>query len=604
MRHPLPLAFLSLLLVHCAASGYEKARKADTADAYRDFVRASPRDPAVGIARERLAELEFEKARRLQTPLALKRFLDEFEGSPRRSDAQVLLEGLRFEAALQRNSSVGWNDFLRDHPQGVHAGDARSKLDEADYRDAREAGTAKAMRDYLGKHPDSKNRVEGEKLLDDRLFAEARPKGPRAVMEYLDTAAAGTHRDEARAELKTREVLARAAVGDFEAAYREAELIPEPDKRKATLEKVGEAELEWASAQLDPMALETLAKSREGVAVEARARAKALSSDKKGGAALKELAARLEPTRYSRPEDELIKVLEASDPRERWLAAEELGRIGARRAIDPLLNQVAGSRFVRVRVKAFDALRAIFSALPADTVEVEVRQRAEGLRKVAQGQELQIKLAVLDELLGDDKAAAEGYARSLRTNGNDDTFVLRRMAQVRIRRKEAFSTAVAARELATAVLAMIEQRAEQQAGLNAALYSRTLCGARDDARDAAALLKGLPPATASDFPEDLLAFGQRADEAVRVSAAKLADVEAEARVKDRSFKGCDDEGDSKARLADGEEDRLKAVAELSAKKDARVKPALERTARLDPAMRVRQAAKAALGAPAAEARAK
>ncbi|MGC4113345.1 MAG: hypothetical protein QM765_01445 [Myxococcales bacterium] len=126
------------------------------------------------------------------------------------------------------------------------------------------------------------------------------------------------------------------------------------------------------------------------------------------------------------------------------------------------------------------------------------------------------------------------------------------------------------------------------------LLSRTLCGARDDARTALSTLQNLPPEVARDFPEDLQSFVQRALQNERLASARLSDVEVEARAADKKFKGCDDDAGLADRLAEGDAERLKAVGELAARPEELVVQALELTARRDPSAKVREAAKKAL----------
>jgi hypothetical protein len=588
------LAIAALVLFFaCAGSGYETARRQDTKASYRRFLRERPEDPAAESARERLAELEFLEARRQNSPLGYKRFLEEFPQSPRRGDAQILLENLRFEVARGAGTSLAWNEFLRDHPSGAHADAARAALDAVDFEDAKKAGTAVALQDYLARHPETANRTEAERLVDDRLFIEAREKGPRALVGYLDASGAGVHRDEARAALLVREALARAQVGDFGPARRKAELVVDLSERRKLSAALDEQELEWVAASLEPARLETFATRRpDGTGERARALARALRRDPKELQELRALAARLDPARYARPAPELLQVLSAGDPRERWLAAEELGRMGARQAIDPLLDAAAGSRFARVRSRALAALQSLFALLPIDALEVEVRARAEALRKLAQGPALQVRLSILEDLMGDEKAALEDYARALRGDAAD-LLVLRRIASLRARRGEAFSAAVAARDLATRVLQAVERR-EGEEGASPALLARTLCGARDDAQDALALLQAMPAAAAAEFPEDLGLFRRRAEEATRLASARLSDAEARARAEEKAFRGCDDDGGLATRLADGESDRRAAVTQAAQRKDSRLQPALARVARFDPSADVRAAARDAL----------
>ncbi len=583
------LAILAAALCACATSSFDKVRQADSVEAYRDYLRQHSAEPAAVQARARLAELEFQAARRQNTILAYKRFLDSFGESPRASDAQVLLEGLRFEAARGADSSAAWNEFLRDHPAGAHAAQARSALCEADFRAAKEAGTSKAMLEFLALHPDSPRRPEAEKAADDLMYAEAQKGGTRALLSYLEKSSVGRYRDQARSQLTVREALVLAELGEFQRARERAELIGDQKDRQEALARIDRSQLQWAAASLSAKELESFAKSRTGpLAEEARASAKALPSDGK----LLAVAVRLDPTRYARPVDEMLRVLDAADPRDRWLAAEELGRVGALSAIDALLEASAVSRFARVRARAFEALRRTFDLLPEDAKELEVRTRLESLRKLAQGPVLQLKVSMLEELLGELRAAADDYAKAQRGDSSD-LFTLARLAQIRARRGEGFSTAVAARDLASRVEQLVEQRSSEES-LSPLLLARTLCGAKDVARLSVELISAIPAQAASDFPEDLAAFELKAEQAERLASARLADAEAAARAGDRSFKGCDDDGDLAARLAEGRADRLKAVAELAARKDPRVRPALEIRSRRDPDEQVRAAAVAAL----------
>ncbi len=582
------------LFAGCGNAALDKARREDTPESWRTFLRENQGHPASEAAAGRLAELEFERARRLNTTLAYKRFLDEFPGSARQQDATILLEGLRFEAAAEQDTAAAWQEFLRDHPNGAHAEEARTRLDEAEFREAKAANTAEALRDYALRHPNSKHRLEAEKRADDLQFEAAKKGGPRALLGYLDANAAGGHRDEARAALLNREVLARVAIGAFEEAWRDAEHVRDEAARAELKRQVALAQLEWIAASLDAAKLDAFAKANPGeVGDLAKARAKALASDRRASD-LKLLAQRLDPRHYARPEQELINVLGAPEPRDRWLAATELGRIGSMRAFDELLQTCAVARFSRVRHHAFEALRTIVALLPQDTLDIELRQRIEALRRVAQGPDLHIKLAVLEELLGDRRAALADYARALRVDERDP-FVLTRMAEIRVRLSEGYSAAVAARELGNSVLSLVKQRAQEEGSLSPLLLARTLCGAHHDARFAVKLIQDLPKSAGEDFPDDLLQFAQRAAEAERLAGARLSDAEAAARLADRDFRGCDDDGQLLARLSEGVADRLKVIAELVRLADPKVQPALVLAAQRDPSGKVREAAKAALG---------
>jgi hypothetical protein len=288
----------------------------------------------------------------------------------------------------------------------------------------------------------------------------------------------------------------------------------------------------------------------------------------------------------------MVRVLASVDPRDRWLAAEELGLMGARGATEALVDAAAASRFTRVRERAYAALVALVAVLPPEVRELELRQRLEALRKVAQTPALLVKVALLEELAGEETHATATYQRCLSSDPSD-LFVLQRLAALRIKRGEGFGAAIAARELATRVQQLIEQRSHEE-GLSSLLLARTLCGARDVAESAIEIITHLPPQVAHDFPEDLQLFTRRVSEAHKLASARLADVEADARAADRTFCGCDDAGDFRERLKEGEADRLKVVSELSMRSGDPVRFALGLAARRDPSLQVREAARAAL----------
>ena len=591
MRPLASLCVCALLFSGClgGVTAYDRARREDSSAAWARFLREHPTDPMAPQVKQRLGELEFQVARRQNGILAYKRFLAAHPDSDRKKDADLLLENLRFEVAAKADTPLAWVEFLRDHPAGAHGAEAKEKLDEADWKDAVKEGTAKAIADYVARHPESAHRQDADRMQDDRLFAEAQGAGPRALVAYLEKSGAGSHRDEARGALAEREATAKAFLGDFVGARRAAELVPAEAARRKVMAEIERAELDRVSAALDAKALEEFAFRHEGaLADEAKARAKALAKDK----ALKGLAERLSPAHFARPEEELLRVLAAPDPRERWLAAEELGLMGARRTVDALLEAAATSRFSRVRERAFVALLALYALLPQEIKDVEARARLEAVRKVAQSPALMVKMALLEELLADAAAALVDYQKSMKGD-QTDLFVLRRMLALKLAKGESFGAATAARELAGRVGQLLEQRAQEE-GLSPLLLSRTLCGAKDDARAAVEALAGLSPQAARDFPEDLQLFQRRAAEVLRLTTARLSDAEADARSADHGFKGCDDDGSLHPRLAEGEADRLKVVVELSRRPEEAARQALSLSALHDPAAKVREAAKAAL----------
>jgi hypothetical protein len=584
---------VAILAAGCETASFEKARAKDTIEAYRDYLRnAPPGDRGREPARERLAVLEFERARLVDTPVSYKRFIEEFPESDRREQAEVLLESLRFEAAREKGTIAAYEDFLRDHPAGHHAQEAHDVLAKLELDVATKAGTAAAYEAFLSRNPATPARTDIERKIDDAVFAEAKDKGPAALFAYLADRPDGGHREEARAILRRREALARALAGDVAGAYAEAQKTTGAEA--AALDSaIEEVEYQIVAATLDPAALTEFANQHPGRAGVARAAAAALRKD--GGTGLKALAARLDPGREARPAEELLRALEAPDPRDRWLAAEELGRIGSLMAIDRLLGQVAVSRFLKVRFEAFRALAAIVASIPPEGREAEIQRRLGQIRPVERGGDLLIKVAVLEELSGSTERALSDYQRVSRID-EEDLFAWWRVAELRAQRGDALGRAVAARTIAVEVEAFVHDRSRE--GSVPLLYARTLCGLREETQVAQATLAGLPPAAARDFPEDLVSFQTRTIEAARLVAAKLSDAEAESRGSDKYFRSCDDD-DVAPRMDEGDADRLAAVRNLASLHDKRAIPALQLAASRDPSEKVRRAAQEALGGAAA-----
>ena len=595
----LPLSAALLAALSACHSAYETARDLDTAEAYRSFLRDHPQDPSAEAARSRLSELEFLEARRQHTLPAYKRFLTAFPEAPRARDAQLLIEGIRFETAAAKDTSEAWLAFLRDHSQGSHAKEARKRLEDADYRALGSEASAKDIRLFLGRHPSTERRSALEKRLDELDFQEAGAAGTKGLLAYLESNPVGAHRNEVRGTIFAREALAFSALGDFEEARRRAERIVQDDVRTEVLARIGQEELDWLTAELDPKALDGLLArirdSHEDNPLEPQVRERKALLSRQGPAALQKLRESVDPLFYARPTEELLEVLKSADPRERWQAAAELGRTADSKVIRPLLAEASKSRFSRVRQAAFDALREIFRILPQDTIELTIRTAVTDLeKKAAQDAGMFTRLGIIRELTGEPDKALVAYESALRLVP-DDTFVLRRLVALNADAKKSFRAGVLARELAFRVRHHAEQwTSPDTEGANARLLARTLCGTLDDARFALERLKGLPPAALADLADDVPRFISLAEESVQFVSARLADAEAEARSNDKTFIPCAAAGEQEERLKEGEGRRIEAVADISRRKDELRTILLKRMAARDPSEAVRSAAAQAL----------
>ena len=570
---------------------YDDAREKDTPDAYQQFLRAHPAEHGSAEAHSRLAQLRFNEARQAHTVLGYKRYLEDFPDSDEAPDALKLLEALRFAAAQTQSTVSGWRDFLRDHPDGAHAAQARAALDDVSWKDAQASKSSSAMREYLAHFPESAHRPEAERFADDRAYAEDRAIGNKGLLDYLEHNPNGGHRDEVRGQLSAQEAEALADGGDLVGAYALAERVRGPEA-DALMTRLAQRELAEVAAALDPTALKQLAERRPQVAVAANELAKKIEHD----ARIKTLRAQLphlDPLEFGRPPDELVRALDAPDPRDRWLAAEELGALGAEAAYEKLVNVAADSHFEEIRLRAFGALQQLAARTGRDAVAVDARSRLEKLRKMASSPRMFLKIAIVEELAGMRVEAVADYQRCLRGD-SEDLLALRRLLELE---PPSFERAVAARRLAVTVEEEIAAHTSDD-GDPPLLASRWMCGVSHDADAAQAVLAAIPDAIAKDSPEDISTFRARAREAQAQAHARLSDAEDAARAEQKTHTACESD-DVLPRMQDGVKARLAAVAALAAAKSDLAQYPLKQVARRDPSADVRQAALQALGTPPA-----
>jgi hypothetical protein len=582
------LAGLTLAFSSCAHDDLHDALKTDSAESYQQFLKAHPDAHGTEVAQARLAQLRFAEARKAHTALAYKRFLEDFPASEEAPDAAKLLEGLRYAAAEQRGTPEAFDDFLREHPEGAHATQAREVREKLAWIEATKGTGPEPLRRFLSRFPQSSHRTEAEQLMDDRGFAAAREQGNTALGAYLEHAPEGTHREEARALMQGQEAEALAQGGDLAAAYQVAQRV-QGKPGEALQQRLAERELAEIAAALEPASLRSLATRKPRVADQALALVHELERDPRATKVLRAQVEKLDPLYFGRPIDELVRALDAPDPRDRWLAAEELGGLGAIQTMDRLLDLAADARFEEVRLRAFGALQQLAETLGPQAMEVEGRRRLEKLRKVASGPRLFLKVAMIEELAGLTLEAAADAQRTLRGDVED----LLPLVRLMVIDPSGFGRAVSARRLAVTLEEQARLHGSGDDGDPPLLAARWFCGALHEAQLAEATLLHLPPDVARDAPEDLATFTQRAQQTRALVQARLADHEDAARAENPRFVGCSVD-DVAPRLEDGVHARLAAVEALAAAKSTLARYPLERTAHHDPSRVVRAAAQAAL----------
>ncbi|RKG49870.1 HEAT repeat domain-containing protein [Corallococcus sp. AB011P] len=517
---------LVLLATGCSHMSFDKASELDTVQAYQDFLRENPEDPEAMTAQGRIEGLEFDEAKRLHSVIAYKRFLETYPDATQLQRAKSLLEGLRFNAAKEADTEAGWRQFLAEHPDGTHRDEARTRLQAAQERDVQTTTDLKRVSQLLQGEAAGARREELERKLDDESFAQARDAGK--LFAYLRDFPAGAHREEVRVKLLELEVEGLLVSGLVDEAEAKVKLHPLGPK------------LTGFPARL------------------ARAR------EEQGALSRTEPAARaMQAGHYLRDLEDLKRALVAPDPLDRWQAAEELGQHVSVRAVDPLLEALRTARNPLIRQNALSSLRTVLSALPAPVAGYEVAVRLESLRERASSPELYITVAALLDLSGQLEQAASQYQRVYESGGTDPV-VLWRWVQLREQRRQAFSAAVAARQLAVwAQTTAREELVSAEGGVPLA-SARQLCAAVVDARFAAQAIARVRNEK-TEFPEDMETFERTAQDAVRLAEAKLADAELLLRQQHPGVRTCADQQVTE-RLSQGVKERTQALQQASSAK--------------------------------------
>lgn len=557
MLRLLVLAVL-LLLTGCASQAYQRAKEADTLEAYQDFLRQYPKDDMAEPAEARIEELEFAQAQKLHTVLAYKRFLEAHPEAPQARAARSLLEGLRFNAAKEVGTVAAWRQFLADHPDGAQREEARRLLAEAQQKELASSEDPKRLTSFLREAGDDPRRQEVESRLDDQTYAQARASGATKLFAYLRDFPAGKHREEVKARLLDLEVEGLLVSGLLEEAEARVKAHPLGLKLENFPERLARA----------------------------KAVREALSSHEP-------LAQAAHVGHYLRDLGDLQQALGANDPLDRWQAAEELGQHVSVRALEPLLTAFRTARNPLIRQYAMESLQSVLRALPRAVAEYEVAVRLESLRERASSAEVYLTIAALLDLTGQLELASTEYQRAYDTT-NPDPVVLRRWVKIRQERRQPFSAAVAARQLSLWALGVAREEVVSSEGGVPLASARQLCAAAENARFAAqAIAEARRQAT--EFPEDLNSFERVAADAVKLSEARLADAELLLREQKPDVRLCRDQ-QVHERLRSAVKERMAALEAVGAKLPKLAPLLLELAKDRDPSPEVRTAAAARLAA--------
>jgi tetratricopeptide (TPR) repeat protein len=292
---------------------------------------------------------------------------------------------------------------------------------------------------------------------------------------------------------------------------------------------------------------------------------------------------------YLRDLGDLQQALGAQDPLDRWQAAEELGQHVSVKALEPLLTAFRTARNPLIRQYAMESLQSVLRALPRAVAEYEVAVRLESLRERASSAEVYLTIAALLDLTGQLELASTEYQRAYDTT-NPDPVVLRRWVKIRTERRQPFSAAVAARQLALWALGVAREEVVSSEGGVPLASARQLCAAAENARFAAeAIAQARKQAT--EFPEDLNSFERAAMDAVKLSEARLADAELLLREQKPDVRLCRDQ-QVRERLSSAVKERTAALEAVGTKLPKLAPLLLELARDRDPSPEVRAMAAA------------
>ncbi len=539
----------ALALCGCRDSAYSAASKTDTIEAWRHFLDANPKDQNADAATERLTELEFEQAKQAHTVLAYKRFIEQFPKADQATPAQVLLETLRFNAALQQPTAASLRSFLRDHPEGAHHLEAEARLSALELAEVSTMTDPVKLAHLSAENPDDPRSVEATAKLDELDWSNAVTAAK--AYAYLREHPAGAHRDDAKTRLLSLQLQGLLVSGLLDEAAALA-------KKNPLGAKVKDLDARLAKAKT----IRGLNQAKDDRIRRALA-----------GYHLREV-------------DDLTRGMhDSADPMDRWEAAEELGFHVTVRGIDSLLEVFRTARSPLLRQKAFDSLSAVLHALPHEVAEYEVATRVETLRAQASDAQLYLSAAVLLDVTGQLQLASTEYQRAWDANAPDPV-VLRRWASLRQERRQFFSSAVAARQLAVWAITQV-QNANPILPATALSAARDLCAVYDEALFAKSIIAEAKTQK-TEFPEDLEVFWLRALEAERLSSARLRDAELAMLTENPSARRCG-ENAVRARFDDGVKERLAVIADLKRKPSTENQLLFETLKSSDPSPAIRAA---------------
>ncbi len=230
-------------------AAFAKVRKANTLEAYRQYLSSFPEGGHRAEARGRMGELDneaFARARARDTLASYQEYLTAFPEGVSVSEARIRtleleVDNKAFARAESEGTVAAFQAYIEAHPEGRHLKAAERRkgelvaeaVDRTAFQEARRLDTVVAYAKYLSSQRNGKYRTQAQQriavLQDDAAFARAESDGTAAgYRAYLEANPQGRHagkakrrRDRLLAVASDNAAFAHASSRDTAAAYHE-----------------------------------------------------------------------------------------------------------------------------------------------------------------------------------------------------------------------------------------------------------------------------------------------------------------------------------------------------------------------------------------------
>ena len=196
---------LTLVFLGCATTGtfWWRATRANTVDAYRDFLQKYPDSRYTVEARHRIEELDWQAARSLNSVDAYERFVMNYPESPHRPKADSLIEELDWKQAQAGKGLDAYQGFVRKHPSSRYRSLAETRIEELEWQQATAENRIEAYQTFLTHHPESRFGDQARARIEELEYDRVRVTNTIETYEdFLVTHKDGGHSDAARSGLQ------------------------------------------------------------------------------------------------------------------------------------------------------------------------------------------------------------------------------------------------------------------------------------------------------------------------------------------------------------------------------------------------------------------